>query len=137
MKKLYFPVLAIIAILTQPQTTATEIREEYLTNIKTHSTLRTKFDDVFNQTYKDIEANTGCRSSKFSLIHWLNKYEDKRFNFSTWSQFRKQGFSWDEPDRKMPAETIQMSTVSDMLYNLFLERYGVKIKEIKHYYRKS
>ena len=137
MRKLFLPLFAVMAILAQPQAVATDEKEEYLSTIETHPTLRTQFNNVFDETYKKIEAQTGCRSSKFSLIHWLNKYEDKRFNFSSWSQFRKDDFVWDKPDREMPAEPNQVSTVSDALYNLFLERSGVKIKEIKDYYHKE
>lgn len=137
MRKLFLPLLAVMAVLSQPQVVANDEKEESLSTIKTHTKLRPEFNKVFDETYKKIQAQTGCRSSKFSLIHWLNKYEDKRFDFSSWSQFSKYSFPWDKPDREMSAEPIQLSTVSDALYDLFLERSGVKIKEIKDYYHKE
>jgi len=100
-----------------------------LSDIRKDSTLKPAFKTVFNQ----IEADTGCRSSKFSLIHWINKGGDERiYDFSSWSQFQKDIWAYENADRNMPIASIQRVNVSDMLYNAFYEKEHIKITEIKN-----
>lgn len=109
-----------------------------LYDIKTHPTLKPAFKTVFNECYKKIEQTSGCKSSGFSLIHWLNKGGDEKiFNFYSWLWFQKQGFSFDRADSNMDPEDVQLRTVSEMLYNDFLAQQRVKIIDFKVHLKKD
>lgn len=156
MKKLFLCLFAALAIFAQSSVIASEstpeeseikknspstspiITEMLLSDIKKHATLKPSFKTVFNQTYNQIEASTGCRSSKFSLIHWINKGgEDRIFNFSSWSRFQKDKWPYEKADRNMPEASVQLGNVSDMLYDAFYKKEAIKIKEIRDYYGKD
>ena len=109
-----------------------------LYDIKTHPTLKPAFKTVFNECYKKIEQESGCKSSGFSLIHWINKGGDEKiFNFYSWLWFQKQGFSFDRADSNMDPEDVQLRTVSEMLYNDFLAQQKVKIIDFKVHLKKD
>ena len=109
-----------------------------LYDIKTHPTLKPAFKTVFNECYKKIEQTSGCKSSGFSLIHWLNKGGDEKiFNFYSWLWFQKQGFSFDRADSNMDPEDVQLRTVSEILYNDFLTQQRVKIIDFKVHLKKD
>ncbi|GAO98272.1 lipase [Caedimonas varicaedens] len=109
-----------------------------LYDIKTHPTLKPAFKTVFNECYKKIEQKSGCKSSGFSLIHWLNKGGDEKiFNFYSWLWFQKQGFSFDRADSNMDPEDVQLRTVSEILYNDFLAQQKVKIIDFKVHLKKD
>ncbi len=106
-----------------------------LLSIKVDKMLKELFKKSFNQCYNQIEGHTGCKSSKFSLIHWINKGgEDRIFNFSSWSSFRKEPFAWEQADSEMPAEPTQLLYVSKALYKKFLSDCGVQVKDFMDYY---
>ncbi len=125
------PLPKIVAQIEEPQLLS-------LYSIKTHPTLKPAFKTVFNECYKKIEQESGCKSSGFSLIHWLNKGGDEKiFNFYSWLWFQKQGFSFDRADSNMDPEDVQLRTVSEMLYNDFLAQQRVKIIDFKVHLKKD
>ena len=59
-----------------------------------------------------------CHSSKFSLIHWMNKEEARKWQFSIWYSFDKDGFSYDYGDAQIVDAERQRELVALGLYGI-------------------